>query len=87
MEWGREISNFDDEFLQGDSGGGDIERRVKERAVVLGEDAAEVAIDGGGEVVAVRGNNGEIGRKKSGLGMGPIEGSWFWPDIDGELKR
>lgn len=42
----------------------------------LGEDAAEVAVDGGGEVVVVRGNDGEIGGKKSGLGIGPIESSW-----------
>lgn len=87
LKWGREISNFNDEFLQGGSRGGDIDRWVKEGAVFLGEDAAEVAVDGGGEVVVVRGNDGEIGGKKSGLRMRPIEGSWFWPDIDGELKR
>lgn len=53
----------------------------------LSENAAEVTIDGGGEVVVARGNDGEIGGKKSGLGIGPIEDSWFWPDINGGLKR
>lgn len=87
MEWSGEIGDDDGEILQGGSGRGYFDGRVDEGVVIFGADLAEVAVDGGGEVAVGRGNDGEIRGKKSGLGIWPIDGSGFRPDIDGGLKR
>lgn len=80
-ERGGDVGDGDREDLER-RGRREVEKWGDDGAVVVGEDLVEVAVDGGGEEIVGGARDGEIGRERDCLWVGPLECGGVGPDVD-----